>query len=488
MSRWARLTTRMERRPNAVQRSRRVVWILVVTVAVLFALAFSLVRPDNAIRIATSSVSHTLCSEVFLARQDPREVYSQVMRPERGMVFIDRALRYEVDKNHREVRTTVAGVFKGRAVYRDGLGCLVVHGTEPVDGDASRARLSEPRSAVPLLPDIAGVEPVEPTDERLHVALDRAFAEADQSPYRWTKAVVIVHDGRVVAERYAPGYSADTPLLGHSMTKSVVNALVGILVRQGTLSVKQPAPVAAWQAADDPRHAIDLDQLLRMASGLPWDEYAGGWDPATRMWYLEPDMAGFAQDGKLTATAGTRWNYSNRGYMILSRIIRDAVGGHATDVLRFAQRELFNPLGMRHVTLEFDATGTPLGTSHMYASARDWARFGTLYLTDGAVNGRRILPRGWVRYSTSQTLDTGYGAGFWINIVTTKMPFGGTWGMPHAPRDAFFARGYLGQYVVVVPSQRLVVVRLGVAHGPGGDIERVGRLVAEVSTALGKSP
>lgn len=471
-----------------MRRFQRVVLLLVAIGAVLFAAVIAFVRPGNAIRIASGSVSHTLCSEVFLAGQVPTQVYSEVMRPERGMGLIDRALRYEIDEEHRAVRTTVAGGFQSRAVYRDGLGCVLVHASESVDTSLPTDIPTLRRSATPPFPGIGGTAPIEPTDERLRTALDRAFAEPDYPPYRWTKAVVVVHDERVVAERYAPGYGIDTPLLGHSMTKSVVNALIGILARQRALSVDQSAPVAAWWAADDPRHAINIDQLLRMASGLPWDEYAGGWDPATRMWYLERDMAGFAEKGMLEATPGTRWNYSNRGYMILSRVIRDAVGGHAADVLRFAHRELFDPVGMRNVTLEFDATGTPLGTSHMYASARDWVRFGMLYLNDGVVAGRRILPQGWVRYSISQTLDTGYGAGFWINTVGTKAPVGGTWGMPHAPRDTFFARGYLGQYVVIVPSQRLVVVRLGVAHRRGGDIEGVGRLVADVTAALGTQP
>jgi CubicO group peptidase (beta-lactamase class C family) len=221
-----------------------------------------------------------------------------------------------------------------------------------------------------------------------------------------------------------------------------------------------------------------------MASGLPWDEYAGGWDPATRMWYLERDMAASAQQARIEAPPGTRWNYSNRGFMILSRLIRDAVGGHAEEVVRFARRELFEPLSMRTVTLELDATGTPIGSSQLYASPRDWARFGMLYLLDGVVAGRRILPEGWVDYTRATTLDTGYGAGFWVNTVSTKAPRVGSWGMPGAPRDAFFARGYLGQFIVVVPSEQLVVVRLGVARTPGDDIAIVGRLVGEVVEAI----
>jgi len=457
--------------------------------AALFAMALlialvALDRPRRAILVTTNSVSHTLCSEVFLANRDPAQIYAEVLRPEVGMGLLDWALRYTVDGERREVRATVAHYFSSRAVYRERLGCLIAHGSQPADDSVPSEKDDVLRSSVALLPEIAGREVVEPTDTRLRAAIDRAFAEPDRPPYRWTKAVVVVHDGRVVGERYAPGYQTDTPFYGHSMTKSVINALVGILVRQGSLSVSESGVVPAWRGSSDQRRQITIDQLLRMASGLPSDEYAPGWDPATRMWFLERDMAAFAEDGQLDAPPGTRWNYSNRGYMVLSRLIRDAVGGHAADVVRFAHRDLFDLLGMRNATWEFDGTGTPVGTSQLFASARDWARFGMLYLLDGVVGDRRILPEGWVTYSKSQTLEAGYGAGFWLNTVTTPMSRGGYWGMPGAPPDAFFARGYLGQFVVVVPSKRLVVVRLGVSHSHDGGIESVGRLVGDVGAVL----
>lgn len=311
--------------------------------------------------------------------------------------------------------------------------------------------------------------------------VDRAFIEPSHPPQRWTRAVVVVRDGRVIAERYAPGLGVETPLLGYSASKSVTSALVGILVRQGRLAVEQPAPVAAWSDPNDPRHAISLDTLLRMTSGLALGESGSPASPVARMLYLERDMAGFAEGAELEVQPGSRWAYSSGNTLIVSGVIRGAVGKRAEDVLRFAHRELFGPLGMRNVTLELDATGTPVGSTYMLASARDWARFGMLHLSDGVVGGRRILPEGWVRYSTTPTLDTGYGAGFWINGVPGRIPWSpALWSIPGAPPDSFYARGLLGQYVVVIPSERLVIVRFGASHDSGQDIEGVGRLIGDV--------
>jgi CubicO group peptidase (beta-lactamase class C family) len=318
---------------------------------------------------------------------------------------------------------------------------------------------------------------VEPTDGRLRHALDRTFAEFDKPPHRYTAAVVVIHDGRLVAERYAPGYGVNTPILGWSVTKSVVSALVGILVRQGRLSVNGPAPVPQWRDVANPRHAISIDILMRMTSGLDILETNRGYDAVARMLLIERDMAGFAERASLESPPGKSWKYTSGNTLILSRIIRDAVGGHVNDVVDFAQRELFGPLGMRSVTLEFDAVGTPIGSTYMYASARDWARFGMLYLQDGVVGGRRILPEGWVRYSSSQTLDSPYAAGFWRGTQALRA----RWGMPE---DAFFASGFLGQRVMVIPSERLVVARFGNAHGGNYDLEGFVGLVADVRQAL----
>lgn len=455
-------------------RFSKAVLLTTTAIVVLVAAAWTAFRPDRAIRVATGFVSHTLCSSAFVSGLDPDQVYAEAVKPMPGMGAADWALHYTVDPTRREVSTTLAGAFASRAVYREGRGCTVAADERGATALLPDRAPADGPGAAPLLPPIAGSSPVDSAGDRLRAALDHAFSEPDPLSKRWTKAVVVVQKGRVLAERYAPGYGVDTPLLGWSVTKSVTNALVGILVRQGRLSVEQGAPVPAWRDPADPRHAITIDDLLRMTSGLALDETHSGFDPVSQMLFREPDMAGFAEHALLEAKPGTRWKYTGGNSLILSRIIRDAVGGHPDDVLRFARRELFDPLGMRTTTLEFDATGTPIGSTYMFASARDWARFGMLFLDDGVANGRRILPEGWVRYSSSPTLRTHYAAGFWLGSREWR----DGWGVPP---DSFFASGMLGQRVFVAPSERLVIVRFGVTHG---DEEGLGRLVADVIAAL----
>jgi CubicO group peptidase (beta-lactamase class C family) len=222
--------------------------------------------------------------------------------------------------------------------------------------------------------------------------------------------------------------------------------------------------------------------MMRMTTGLALDETNFGYDPSCQM-YLYDDMAGFAVKAPLTAPPGTRWAYSSATTQLLARIIRDALGG-PEQTLALAWRELFNPLGMRDVTLEFDAGGTLQGSNNMLASARNWARFGLLYLNDGEVGGKRILPDGWVDFSAAATLDRDYGAGFFTNRSEHEYARGRA--RLGIPRDAFFASGNLGQRCVIIPSQHMVVVRMGDAVDPTGDIRGLGRLVKEVIAATGR--
>jgi CubicO group peptidase (beta-lactamase class C family) len=422
----------------------------------------------------SAATSQTLCTSVFVSGLQPDDAFRKQLRPEPGMGLVNWAMHYEVDKKRREVHTRILGTFSSRSVFAPGRGrTLVFEGRLP-----SAVETLSPEPA--LLREIAGSGVVIPEYPRLRAAIDAAFEEPRRGPSRNTAAIDIVHNGRVIGEKYAPGYGPDVALWGHSLAKSVVNALVGILVRNGAPDTNRPAPVPEWHTPNGPRAAITLDNLLRMDAGFGFDEGVGS-TLATRMFYTQPDTTRFAVAAKLTTSPGTRWGYSSRSYAVLSRIVGEAVGGGPN----FIHHNLFDPLGMQSATVEYDSAGTMMGAYSILASPRDWARFGPLYLNDGVVAGHRILPEGWVHYSTSPTLDSSYGTGFWLNNTDREIPvWRFPWGLPGAPSDTFMARGYLGQYIVIVPSESLVVVRFGYSRGRGAAMESVGRLIHDIIIAL----
>lgn len=458
--------------------------VLAVAIALSATALTAGARAADAPRIVTGFVANTLCTGTFVTGADPDRLFAETTAGLPGVSFISWAIGYHVDRTRKQVTATVFGGVESRAVHREGMGCYLAHGDAPAE-----ASLPKAPPAPALLPEVAGAALVEPKDPALKRVLDNAFIEPAQPPFRNTKAVVIVKDGKVIAERYADGYSKDAPILGFSMTKSVISALTGVLVRKGKIAVNDPAPIAAWRMPDDPHRAITVDHLLKHTSGLAMgsslsSSLMSAFAPVNRMKFSERDMAGYAATASLEAAPGTHWNYHDGNTVLLSRIIRDATGTRASDVMQFARRELFEPLGMRSAVMEFDATGTPEGSSQMLATARDWARFGLLYLNDGVVAGRRILPEGWVDYSANLVPEAwvGMGAGFWTNRGDSKgSRYRTSLGMP---KDAFYASGTFGQYVVIVPSERLVVVRLGVT-GPMYDIEGVSRLIADVIAITG---
>jgi CubicO group peptidase (beta-lactamase class C family) len=438
-------------------------------------------RPDRGIRAATGSVADALCAKTFVSGLDPQASFAEIMdRP--GIRRLRFGMRYKIDRNARTTDVSVAGLFATHAVFHEGLGCVRVQGgKEPYLLKSDIVALKTPK-APPLLSDIAGPAVVEPSDPALKAALDHAFEEPSEPPFRRTKAVVVVRDGRIIAERYAPGIGIDTPLPSFSMTKSVINALLGIMTQQGLTSPSLPAPIPEWRGANDPRREIEVGHLMKMTSGLALDETDSPLSPSEQMFQYN-DMAAFAVEAPLIAPPGTRWAYSSATTQILARIIRDAVGG-PEQTLAYAWRELFNPLGMRNVTLAFDGSGTLQGANNMLASARDWARFGMLYLNDGEIGGKHILHEDWVDYSAAATLDTDYAAGFWTNRSEHAYAKGRV--RLGIPRDAFYASGNLGQRCVIIPSQHMVVVRMGDAVDPTGDIRGLARLVKEVIEATSR--
>jgi CubicO group peptidase (beta-lactamase class C family) len=466
-------------------------WKLASALACLGSAAAALSGSDALARVAGVPVhfaSHQRCSASFVAGLDSTQFYNEAIRPKLGP--LGAFLRYDIDRKRREVRTRLAGLVHSRAVYDGPFGCRVRHPGREAGFFQGEADDHPPSISSP--PPLAGPEVVAPVNARLSAALEHAFAEPESGSRRFTKAVVVLHRGRIVGERYAPGVTPTTPLIGWSMTKSVTNALLGILVRNGTLDMNEPAPIPEWSTPGDPRRSITPDQLLRMVSGIGCGQslhtgFATLFDADTQMEFDMADQSAFAANASLRAEPGTEWQYTNCNFVLLSRIIRNLAGGDADSARKFIARELFEPLGFEHATLEYDSAGVPLGTIHLWASARDWARFGLLYLRDGVTeNGLRLLPEGWVDYSARLTRQSGdeygYGAGFWTQrgdsaAARERIAAG-------MPADSFMAIGSQGQYTIVIPSQGLVIVKLGWAYTPHDDRVAVERLVNETISAL----
>ena len=335
--------------------------------------------------------------------------------------------------------------------------------------------MSEPPLAVP---DLVALPPQPtgapwPTDEwpegelpagvDLEALLDEVFD--DDGPLAATFAVVVVHRGRVVAERYHGALehfdrpptpvTAATPLLSWSMAKSMLHAVVGLLVGDGRVDLDAPAAVPEWSDPADPRHAITLRQLLAMRDGLDFvEDYVDDRvSDVMRMLFGagQPDMAHFAADRPLVAPPGTRFNYSSGTSNIISGIVARTVGP-GEDYARFLHGRLFGPLGMSSADPEFDEAGTWVASSYVRATARDFARFGLLYLRDGVWEGVRLLPAGWVDYGRTMVSIDPEDAG----------PYGAHWlGLAGDARGTFGASGYEGQSITISPALDLVVVRLG---------------------------
>ena len=367
-------------------------------------------------------------------------------------------------------RATVLGALAAqRAWYSEGFGCTLA-GNAPDLGDPSPISPNALTSALTPVPS-----------EELDAVVGRAFGDDLDEAARaalGTRAVVVLHDGELVAERYADGFAARTPQLGWSMAKSVANLLTGVMVADGRVAVDDDALRPEWT---DGRSGITVDDLMRGTSGLEWDETYELGTPITRMLYLEEDMAGYVAGLPLAHQPGTYQQYSSGGTNLLCSVLM-ARAGVAADLPR---RELLGPLGLSSAVWETDATGLPVCSSYLWATPRDWASIGQFALQDGVWEGSRLLPEGWMADSTTvrevaETEESGYAAGWWVN----QLPDGSLVD-DSLPADAYSANGHDGQRLYVVPSAGLVVVRMGFSPGVAREDLRVGELVAELLSRLG---
>ncbi|CDX29655.1 Beta-lactamase [Mesorhizobium sp. SOD10] len=450
-------------------------WLLglvVLAVAALFAWLYF--APPELIRVGSGYSAKIVCSNVFIAGRDAKEVLAvDVQAPGHPLLKL---MKVSVDKERGLVSAGLLWVFgKSVAVERDGVGCASVP-----DGDTGTARQTSLHAAPSAA---AQPDALWPEGERVDASQNPEVAKiVDDAAMAGIgmRAIVVVKNGRIVAERHGEGFSARTPLLGWSMTKTVNAAIVGTLVKDGKLALDNKGLFAPWKV--DGRAAISLADMMAMSSGLAFNEDYGDVADVTRMLYLEPDMARFAEGQPLTGEVGKVFSYSSGTAVMLSRLWQDAIGDKAK-ALAWPRTALFEPLGMHSAVLETDERGTFVGSSYLYATAHDWARFGQFLLQGGTWNGNQILPAGFVDWMREPApASKVYGKGqVWIEGPgDEENPGAGA--AAGLPKDTYWMEGHDGQTVAIIPSEQLVVVRLGLTPGKFG--YRPQRMVGALVKAL----
>ena len=404
--------------------------------------------------------SKNLCSSIYLQHRNPADVIREDLS-----VFPLSLGTFTVNEKDSSVTGSVCGIAKRKAIYRKGIGCTIIN-------DFSEAEVRSQQFLLPSTPVIRrdsiawpygdklpATDSLNINKEQIQKVVDNVLHETkSDGESAFTRAVVIVYDGNIIAEKYAPGFDKNTLMLGWSISKSLMAAIIGILVKENKLSVDMPAPVAAW--ANNKKQKITIKHLLQQTTGLDFVENYARPSNVTKMLFSKGDMAAYTAALPLKYEPGRVFNYSSGNTNILSSIIRQIVG--ETNYAAFSYKELFYRINAYSFLLEPDASGTFIGSSYSYATARDFARFGLLYYNNGTWNGEQILPTNWVKESVQPSIADKrkhYGYQFWLNGYdendTSKRWY------PDVPADMFFADGYGGQDIYVIPSQKLVVVRLG---------------------------
>jgi hypothetical protein len=428
-------------------------WLaLAIVVLVIGTAGWLYFFPPELFRVGTAYAVKIVCSNYFLAHRDPAKVLADdVQAPGHPL------LKYiKVDQHDDYFGASLWGyVAESVAVSRDGLGCAVAP-----DGDLDTVRqvklakpavISKPSEFEWPLGDEVSLEGSAKVQALI---ADPALAGPGM------RAIVVVKNGRLIAETYAPGFSAETPLMGWSMTKTVTGALVAARVAEGKLKWDQDHLFPDWT---DDRSKIRIADLMAMRSGLNLVESYGDVNDVTRMLFLEPDQAKFVEGHGLEAQPGAKFSYTTGTGVLLTKIWMNTFADRQ-EALGYPRKALFTPIGMRSAIMETDATGTFSGGSLMYATARDWARFGLLLADKGDWNGVQVLPED---YAAMVDTATPVSNGRYTEALTWKSGPGeeGASSVSSLPADAFWMQGHDGQSIAIVPSESLVVVRLGLTPG-----------------------
>lgn len=435
----------------------------IVSLVLLIGLAYGISYAWKSFPLISAYGAKIMCSCVFVAERSEASVHSQ----ELGSFPISLG-NFAVDREGQRVTGSVFGLANRVAIYREGRGCTLLSG--------------ESESAVRNQPYFAATKPTWSqdtvrwpsgdmlNDSILNVAPYRKIQEMIdhelESPERkplLTHMILVVHKGQLVAEGYGNDHDIDTKHTSWSMGKSIISTLVGLQVDRGIMALDQKNLLPEWS---DERSKISLKNMLQATNGLDWVEDYGGVSDATNMLFLKPDAAAIAAAKLLKYEPGTYFYYSSGTTNIVSKILRNQLGEEKYQ--RLPYEDLFYKIGMHHTVMEKDASGTFVGSSFVFAPGRDFARFGLLMLNKGNWEGSQVLSQEWVKFAvtpTSAAPKGQYGAQWWLNAGNKDNPADKLF--PDLPNDAFYAGGFEGQWILVIPSEDLVIVRLG--YTPKGE-------------------
>lgn len=370
----------------------------------------------------------------------------------------------KIDVKERFVKSSVYGFKTRKAIYRKGLGATLINDDYNVNKPYNVPNRNfikkdlpfpygdnEPKSCLSN-----GIEAVfsNINYDKLNAAVANAFDKKKGGNKR-TRSIIVIYKDKIIAEKYADGFNKNSKILGWSMTKSLTATYFGILQKQGKINIMKPAPIAAWQ--NDERKKITINDLLHMNSGLEWEEDYGKISDVTKMLFQAEDMTQSQINKPFIGKRDNSWNYSSGTTNLLSGILRKQFKTHQ-EYLDFWYTSLIDKIGMKSMVIETDMSGNFVGSSYGWATTRDWAKFGLLYLHKGNWNGEQIFDESWAKYvsTPTNTSNGNYGAHFWLNAGSK---------FPDAPREMFYASGYQGQMVAIFPSLDLVVVRMGLSEG-----------------------
>ncbi|MDO6820291.1 serine hydrolase [Zobellia sp. 1_MG-2023] len=366
----------------------------------------------------------------------------------------------DVETDGKSASASVFGLMERKAICNEGLGCTLVNDDyDPNTIIPTPQRVKQNNKLkFPYGDEEAKDTIFSNVDyDQLQKALEHAFSNNDVQK---TRTVLVAHKNHIIGEKYLEGFTKDTPILGWSMTKSVLATLYGILEYNGKIDLNTPVLLKNWDK--DNRKNITLNHLLRMQSGLAWDEDYTAISDVTRMLFMDADMTKAQGEKEAIAAPTEIWNYSSGTSNLLSGILRKRFKTHQ-EYINFPYKALIDKIGMSSMLIETDMKGNFVGSSYAWATTRDWAKFGLLYLNKGNWNGEQLFDASWVDYVSKPTLhsDGTYGGHFWLNANGKY---------PDVPRDLYSANGYQGQRVFIIPSKDLVVVRTGLAEEPDFDI------------------